>query len=61
MTPRLFDYGLSILGGLVVHDGDGMAAAIRAGALPREFGKFGKFVHIAATDTNNQTETNNFT
>ena len=46
MTPRLFDYGLDLLGGLQVSDPDGLAAAIRAGALPREFSKFGKFIHI---------------
>lgn len=47
MTPRLFDYGLSVLGGLVVTDPAGLGHAIRAGALPREFGRFGRFVHIA--------------
>lgn len=53
MTPRLFDYGLSLLGGLVVTDPRGLGRAIRAGALPREFGRFGRFVHITrdAADT----------
>ncbi len=46
LTPRLFDYGVSVLGGLQVTDPDGLAAAIRAGALPREFSKFGRFIHI---------------
>lgn len=48
MSPRLFDYGVHVLGGLVVTDPTGLAAAIRAGALPREFGRFGRYVHIAA-------------
>ncbi|HVI50558.1 MAG TPA: DUF364 domain-containing protein [Candidatus Sulfotelmatobacter sp.] len=46
MTPRLHDYGLEVLGGLVVDDVGGLAAAIRAGALPREFTRFGRFVHL---------------
>lgn len=46
MTPRLFDHGVSLMGGLVVHDPDGLATAVRAGASPREFGRFGRFVHI---------------
>ena len=46
MTPRLFDYGISVLGGLIVSDPQGLAPAIRAGALPREFNDFGRFAHI---------------
>jgi len=46
MTPRLRDYGIGVMGGLVVDDPDGLAAAVRAGASPREFGRFGRFVHI---------------
>jgi len=46
LSPRLYDYGLSLLGGLVVSDADGLATAIRAGALPREFSRFGRFVHL---------------
>ncbi len=46
MAPRLFDYGLDVLGGLVVGDPAGLATAIRAGALPREFARFGRFVHL---------------
>lgn len=49
MTPRLYDYGLEVLGGLVVADPAGLACAIRAGALPREFGRFGRFVHLSRT------------
>jgi hypothetical protein len=48
MTPRLYDYGLEVLGGLVIDDPNGLGAAIRAGALPREFTRFGRFVHLAA-------------
>jgi len=47
MTPRLFDYGISALGGLIVSDPQGLAQAIRAGAMPREFNRFGRFAHIA--------------
>ncbi len=46
MTPRLHDYGLAVLGGLVVTDTRGLATAIRAGAAAREFNRFGRFVHI---------------
>lgn len=46
MTPRLHDYGMEVLGGLMVSNPNGLAAAIRAGALPREFGRFGRYSHI---------------
>lgn len=46
LSPRLRDHGVSLTGGLVVHDPDGLAAAVRAGASPREFGRLGRFVHI---------------
>ena len=49
MTPRLFDYGLDVLGGLVVGDPAGLASAIRAGAMPREFARFGRFIHLSHT------------
>lgn len=48
MTLRLFDYGLDVLGGLVVRDADGLSAAIRAGASPREFGRFGRYIHLSS-------------
>jgi len=48
LTSRLHDYGMEILGGLVIDDANGLAAAIRAGALPREFTRFGRFVHLAS-------------
>lgn len=48
LTPRLFSYGITVLGGLIVHDPKGLAAAIRAGALPREFTRFGKYNHLKA-------------
>ncbi len=47
LTPRLYAYGLRVLGGLVVADPAGLAAAVRAGALPREFTRFGRFVHLS--------------
>lgn len=53
MTPRLHDYGLAVLGGLVVSDPAGLAAAIRAGALPREFSRFGRYVHIKGQEATN--------
>jgi hypothetical protein len=50
LTPRLYAYGLDILGGLVISDPNGLAAAIRAGATPREFGRFGRYLHIKSSD-----------
>lgn len=46
MTARLHHYGLEVLGGLVIRDPAGLAAAIRAGAMPREFTRFGQYMHI---------------
>jgi uncharacterized protein (DUF4213/DUF364 family) len=46
LSPRLYHYGVEVLGGLVVHDPDGLAGAVRAGAMPREFQRFGHYVHI---------------
>jgi hypothetical protein len=46
MTPRLHDYGIEILAGLVVHDTDGLAAAVAAGAPPKAFSGYGHFRHI---------------
>ena len=48
LTPRLHDYGIQLVGGLAVDDPNGLAAAIRAGALPREFGRFGRYLHLPA-------------
>ena len=46
LTPRLHHYGVEVLGGLVFHDPAGLANAIRAGAMPREFHRFGRYIHI---------------
>lgn len=46
LTPRLHAYGLEILGGLVIRDPRGLGEAIRFGALPREFGRFGQYLHL---------------
>lgn len=46
LTPRLYHYGTEVLGGLVIHDAAGLANAVRAGAMPREFSRFGRYVHI---------------
>ena len=48
MTSRLHAYGVDVLGGLRVRNVDGLAEAIAAGALPRDFDRFGDFVHIRA-------------
>lgn len=48
LTPRLHSYGPEILGGLRVRDPDGLAEAVAAGGLPRDFDHFGDFVHIRA-------------
>lgn len=50
LTPRLYHYGVEILGGLVVRDAKGLGEAIRAGALPREFGRFGQYMHLRRDD-----------
>lgn len=46
LTPRLYGYGVDTLGGFVVTNPHGLASAIQAGALPREFSRFGHYVHI---------------
>ena len=46
MTPRLHGYGLAVLGGFVARDADGLAAAVRAGAPPKDFAPFGRYIHI---------------
>jgi uncharacterized protein (DUF4213/DUF364 family) len=46
LTPRLHGYGLAVLGGFVVRDADGLAAAVRAGAPPKDFVPFGRYIHI---------------
>ncbi|WP_205762368.1 Rossmann-like domain-containing protein [Magnetospirillum aberrantis] len=46
LTERLHDYGIGILGGLVVDNPVGLAATIRAGGGPREFTRFGRYVHL---------------
>ncbi|MCR6629179.1 MAG: DUF364 domain-containing protein [Magnetospirillum sp.] len=48
LTERLHAYGIGTLGGLVVHNPAGLAAAIRAGAGPREFTRYGRYVHWQA-------------
>lgn len=45
LSPRLHEYGIEVLGGLVVQDPRGLAAAIRAGAGSREFPRFGQYRH----------------
>lgn len=46
LTPRLHEYGCEILGGFTVRDADGLAAAVEAGGMPRDFGRFGRYVHL---------------
>ncbi|MBC7953985.1 MAG: DUF2478 domain-containing protein [Rhodospirillaceae bacterium] len=46
LTPRLYHYGIEVVGGLIISDPSGLATAIRAGALPREFVRFGQYRHI---------------
>ncbi len=48
LTPRLFAYGVEVAGGLLVEQPDALAAAIRAGAPPRDFARFGRWVHRRA-------------
>lgn len=46
MTPRLHGYGVELIGGLRVHDPDGIAEVVASGGAPRDFERFGHFVHI---------------
>lgn len=46
LSARLHDYGVEILGGLVVKDRAGLARAVRLGLPPRGFGRFGQYRHI---------------
>ncbi len=46
LTPRLHDYGIEVLGGLVVRDARGLASAIEEGAGPREFSLYGYYGHL---------------
>jgi uncharacterized protein len=50
LSPRLHDYGIGTLGGFIASDPQGLATAVRAGALPREFTRFGRHVHLANGD-----------
>jgi uncharacterized protein (DUF4213/DUF364 family) len=50
MTDRLYPYGVEVLGGLVVKNPKGLAAAIKAGAHPKDFGNFGQFLHIRRSE-----------
>jgi len=45
LAPRLHDYGIESLGGFLVRDADGLAAAVAAGAGQRDFDRFGVYVH----------------
>lgn len=47
LTSRLYDYGLAVLGGFIVRDANGLAKAIEGGALPKDFARFGRYVHLA--------------
>jgi uncharacterized protein (DUF4213/DUF364 family) len=49
LTPRLHDYGLSVLGGFVARDPSGLAEAVKAGAQPKNFARFGRYIHLRET------------
>ncbi|PWC42420.1 hypothetical protein TSO221_21780 [Azospirillum sp. TSO22-1] len=51
LTPRLHVYGIETLSGFIVRDADGIARAIAAGARPKDFSAFGRFVHMRAPST----------
>lgn len=51
MTPRLHAYGIDVIGGLRVRDPDGLAQLVANGGLPRDFERFGDFVHIRRETT----------
>ena len=46
LSPRLHDYGLAVLGGFVARDVNGLAEAIKAGAMPKNFAQFGRYIHL---------------
>jgi hypothetical protein len=46
LTARLHEYGVAVLGGFVARDANGLAMAIKAGAMPKDFGKFGRHIHL---------------
>jgi hypothetical protein len=46
LTPRLYRYGVDVLGGLIVHDPAGLAEAVRGDIQPRDFERFGHYLHI---------------
>lgn len=46
LTPRLFEYGLAALSGLVCTDPDGMAAAVAQGAGAKDLKRFGRPVTV---------------
>lgn len=50
LTPRLFDYGVDVVAGLVCTDADGMAAAVAAGACAKELKAFGRQVTLRAPE-----------
>jgi len=49
MTSRLHSYGVEILGGLIVHDPKGLAAAVKRGGLPREFAEYGQYLYVRSS------------
>ena len=46
LTSRLHAYGIEIIGGFRVTDPDALASVVANGGLPRDFDRFGTFVHI---------------
>lgn len=46
LSPRLHSYGVEVLGGLIVRDVAGLAAAVREGASQRALAMFGRYVHL---------------
>jgi uncharacterized protein (DUF4213/DUF364 family) len=46
LSARLWDYGVSLLGGFIVHSPSALAQVLRAGGGPKEFAEHGRYVHI---------------
>ncbi|HSV28853.1 MAG TPA: DUF364 domain-containing protein, partial [Candidatus Omnitrophota bacterium] len=40
LTPRLFDYGIDVLAGLVATDAEGLVACVAGGGGPRDIKRF---------------------
>lgn len=52
MSPRRHSYGIEVLGALRVRDVEGLARTVASGGQPRDFKRFGEFVHVGVGRSN---------